>query len=178
MTALWDRVRSRRIARLRVRAAAVENPDVPMPVAFHGQDVVLDRLRPVIDPRAAVEYQNAPEPAPDHNRVAAADLEQAGPAALHLHVPRRGVETERFQLTRPQIDKLIAKMQTVGDDTGPEVCSVCLEGVSGAASTRSRAVLLPACDHAFHSRCISLWLSRGETGCPICRRDVLGLDTN
>jgi Ring finger domain len=156
---------------------AVELQNAPVPAAFRGQDVLADPFRPVIVPRVAVRHENAPEPFRDRNRAVVADPDGAGPAARHEYAPQRGVDTEHLQLTRSQIDKLVEKMETALKDTGSEVCSVCLEGMSDAPSARSRAVLLPSCDHAFHSRCISLWLSRGKKGCPVCRRDILGLDT-
>ena len=45
-------------------------------------------------------------------------------------------------------------------------CPICFEELEGAS-----AVELPGCEHAFHSRCISIWFSTAKM-CPICRGDV------
>lgn len=80
-------------------------------------------------------------------------------------------------LNARQIDRIIDKMATAeaaagGGDAGNE-CSICLD--ASAAAEAGRVVLLPACDHYFHSACISSWLARGNKLCPVCRTDVLGL---
>ncbi len=43
----------------------------------------------------------------------------------------------------------------------------------GTASQRAAAALrIPACGHAFHSRCLLTWL-RGKDTCPVCRAAVV-----
>jgi Ring finger domain len=104
-----------------------------------------------------------------------ANVALANPVAEYRQA-LNGAAAEHTSLTRPQIDKLVEKMPTAGCDSASEVCSVCLEGGVEASPLKPRAVLLPSCDHFFHAKCISVWLSRGETSCPVCRRDILGLD--
>uniref|UniRef100_A0A0D9VHD5 RING-type E3 ubiquitin transferase n=1 Tax=Leersia perrieri TaxID=77586 RepID=A0A0D9VHD5_9ORYZ len=50
----------------------------------------------------------------------------------------------------------------------PLECAVCLLEFDDGDSLR----LLPACPHAFHPDCISLWLEKHLT-CPLCRANVL-----
>ncbi|CAM0884666.1 unnamed protein product [Alopecurus aequalis] len=45
-------------------------------------------------------------------------------------------------------------------------CTICFDGLE-----QESAVELPSCEHVFHRRCITKWLSTART-CPICRDDV------
>ncbi|KAJ6797370.1 Uncharacterized protein M6B38_216830 [Iris pallida] len=49
-------------------------------------------------------------------------------------------------------------------------CPVCL----APFQDRDLLRLLPRCGHAFHARCIDVWL-RAHSTCPLCRATVLGL---
>jgi Ring finger domain len=134
----------------------------------------LKRVRGCIEARPGAQDDAVrPQVAPRH----AAGLAQAVPIPRNARVAQADAETERFALTRPQIDKLVGKLPTADDGSASEACSVCLEDGSEAGASRPRAVLLPTCDHYFHAKCIATWLSRGETDCPVCRRDILGLDS-
>ena len=37
---------------------------------------------------------------------------------------------------------------------------------------RSNSVATTSCGHAFHAQCLTMWLSRGSSSCPLCRVDL------
>jgi hypothetical protein len=166
-----------RIARGVARRAAVQRQEVLVPAVDLVQEVAAeqgqaaDADHPQNDQAYDIDAAAADNPQNDQ----AYDIE-AALAARRDQVPPGVPEAERPSLSRAQIDKLVGKMPTAGDGNGSQVCCVCLEDGSGDTARRSRAVALPACDHYFHSDCIGLWLGRGKTDCPICQRDVLGLE--
>lgn len=53
-----------------------------------------------------------------------------------------------------------------------EDCPICHHGFE----TDTKAVKWPGCGHTFHRTCLREWAHarKGETTCPICRRDTLG----
>ncbi|KAL6608055.1 hypothetical protein ACP70R_041118 [Stipagrostis hirtigluma subsp. patula] len=64
-------------------------------------------------------------------------------------------------------------MLTVAPGSGDQ-CPVCMEGfVAGIDDGPMCPVNLP-CSHAFHTRCITVWLFKGRT-CPVCRHDMTSL---
>ncbi|KAK6919650.1 Zinc finger, RING-type [Dillenia turbinata] len=53
-----------------------------------------------------------------------------------------------------------------------EMCSVCL--VDFALEEEDQLVSqLPKCKHVFHSKCITNWVHRNQTTCPLCRSSLL-----
>eukprot|EP00762_Andalucia_godoyi_P006261 ANDGO_05874.mRNA.1 E3 ubiquitin protein ligase RIN3 len=72
----------------------------------------------------------------------------------------RAVKRER--LLRQQLDSCFEKVYYGEKDDSTE-CAICRERILDGQK-------LP-CNHAFHARCIYLWLTRSQT-CPICRQTV------
>ncbi|KAB8087589.1 hypothetical protein EE612_011931, partial [Oryza sativa] len=69
----------------------------------------------------------------------------------------------------PLVSYRDARRHRIGDARGdPLECAVCLLEFDDDDALR----LLPACPHAFHPECISLWLEKHVT-CPLCRANVL-----
>jgi hypothetical protein len=76
-------------------------------------------------------------------------------------------------LTMAEANKVVAATTVaVADVTLPHeaICVVCLDDINVGTSDRS-VVVLP-CAHAFHPKCISQWLTKGNTLCPCCNFDV------
>ena len=44
-------------------------------------------------------------------------------------------------------------------------CPICLCELSG-----DETVCVPPCGHAFHKSCLQMWVTRGNIGCPLCRK--------
>jgi hypothetical protein len=52
-------------------------------------------------------------------------------------------------------------------DTEDEICSICQDHLPPG----SQALGLVACDHRFHSECITTWFT-SHVQCPVCRHDI------
>lgn len=75
-------------------------------------------------------------------------------------LPRTVVET------LPVLSYAALKARKMGKEETE--CSVCLGEFDNCNSVR----LLPECEHAFHRRCIDMWLTSHST-CPVCRAKLL-----
>ena len=74
----------------------------------------------------------------------------------------KGDEETVVNLYIKYVDRIAASLQ--GDDAECPICTAEYE-------QGDTLCLMPACAHAFHSKCIRDWLDRERT-CPVCTRDV------
>ncbi|KAK1669571.1 hypothetical protein QYE76_057730 [Lolium multiflorum] len=101
---------------------------------------------------------------------------------FHMAVHRRVIHDERALLMATCIAKKLCSQMT----TQPKGGSATADGVHGVAAgvngagreglrdlprlERESAVQMTGCEHAFHRRCISEWISKAT--CPMCRGDI------
>ncbi|KAL3074390.1 hypothetical protein niasHS_015220 [Heterodera schachtii] len=52
-------------------------------------------------------------------------------------------------------------------------CAICLCQIDAGTKVHP----LPICKHMFHNECIEMWIGGGHNGCPICRQEILDMDT-
>ncbi|XP_051222043.1 uncharacterized protein [Lolium perenne] len=78
---------------------------------------------------------------------------------FHMGVHRRVIHDERGLLMACKEWRLAASA------LGEKDCGICLDELE-----RESAVQMTCCEHAFHRRCISEWITKAT--CPMCRRDV------
>jgi hypothetical protein len=78
---------------------------------------------------------------------------------FHMAVHRRVTHDERALLMACREWRLASTALEEKD------CGICLDGLE-----REAAVQMTCCEHAFHRRCISEWITKAT--CPMCRRDV------
>nr|XP_051222042.1 uncharacterized protein LOC127340313 [Lolium perenne] len=78
---------------------------------------------------------------------------------FHMGVHRRVIHDERGLLMACKEWRLAASA------LGEKDCGICLDELE-----RESAAQMTGCEHAFHRRCISEWISKAT--CPMCRRDV------
>ncbi|KAI0312456.1 hypothetical protein OF83DRAFT_646714 [Amylostereum chailletii] len=74
------------------------------------------------------------------------------------------IEVTRRRVTKDGRVKLKLSLLGVSVDR----CGICLSQFKDSES----ASLLPKCQHAFHEKCISAWLRRGNRACPMCRESL------
>ncbi len=94
-------------------------------------------------------------------------------AALRQSTVRSRTATMAFSVKIKRWHAVAAWTWNVGD----EVCTICHNQYDGCPEDSKypgddSAVILGACDHAFHLQCINKWLagSSSEGVCPLCRR--------
>lgn len=120
----------------------------------------------------------APRPPPQNlafaldNNNAASDIDSAIVNIL-IGLQHRDLTPEDYELLL-RLDEQVApktvssntvenfKTETIDADVAGELCAICME-VYEIGQTRK---FLP-CDHAFHSKCIEMWLSNSSVNCPI-----------
>nr|XP_051222049.1 uncharacterized protein LOC127340321 [Lolium perenne] len=78
---------------------------------------------------------------------------------FHMGVHRRVIHDERGLLMACKEWRLASTA------LGEKDCGICLDGLE-----RESAAQMTGCEHAFHRRCISEWISKAT--CPMCRHDV------
>ncbi|KAK1669573.1 hypothetical protein QYE76_057732 [Lolium multiflorum] len=78
---------------------------------------------------------------------------------FHVAVHRRVIHDERALLMACREWRLASTA------LGEKDCGICLDGLE-----RESAVQMTGCEHAFHRRCISEWISKAT--CPMCRGDI------
>lgn len=54
------------------------------------------------------------------------------------------------------------------EDMDVQTCSICLDPM-----TAETGEVKLACAHTFHLRCIGRWATRGDTNCPMCRKEMV-----
>ncbi|KAM0887836.1 hypothetical protein ACQ4PT_028742 [Festuca glaucescens] len=79
--------------------------------------------------------------------------------SFHMGVHRRVIHDERALLMACKEWRLASTALAEKD------CGICLDGLE-----RESAVQMTCCEHAFHRRCISEWISKAT--CPMCRGDI------
>ena len=52
-------------------------------------------------------------------------------------------------------------------------CSICLDPMDRAGSSKDPNHISLSCKHRFHSSCISRWAKIGRNDCPLCRQSSL-----
>jgi hypothetical protein len=79
------------------------------------------------------------------------------------------------RLTMEQVDELLPEFNAGEDNLalhqGEEACSICLDEYQAGDKCRCSP-----CGHAFHSRCISKWLTERSCTCPLCKTDLLQVE--
>jgi hypothetical protein len=55
------------------------------------------------------------------------------------------------------------------------LCSICLLVICESDDCSNKK-FVSECNHVFHKKCISKWLSKGKTGCPNCRSTIVVKD--
>lgn len=59
---------------------------------------------------------------------------------------------------------------------GGAVCTVCMDGFTGAAAAGGGKQLV-SCGHVYHENCITKWLSL-HNSCPLCRSSIVSGNRN
>jgi len=52
---------------------------------------------------------------------------------------------------------------------GQDRCVICQDSFK----PKNKIIPLPICQHTFHKKCISTWLSKHSATCPLCKKSVL-----
>ncbi|KAJ8917144.1 hypothetical protein NQ315_012636 [Exocentrus adspersus] len=87
-----------------------------------------------------------------------------GPRGASTSFPYRNIE----QPTTTSHEPSSTKEQQRKKRKVPEQCSICL-GTMSSSPFQSLKTL--ACQHIFHSHCITMWLN-SQSSCPLCRREA------
>ncbi|KAL6615264.1 hypothetical protein ACP70R_037534 [Stipagrostis hirtigluma subsp. patula] len=90
--------------------------------------------------------------------------------AVQIALEVRLVYSEPKAVVRACADTV---MQTVVPGSGDQ-CPVCMEGFEAGVDAGPMCPVNLPCSHAFHTRCITVWLFKGRT-CPVCRHDLTSL---
>ncbi|PKA60585.1 NEP1-interacting protein-like 1 [Apostasia shenzhenica] len=152
---LW--IRKRRAAAAAAAAAAAIHPSRPPATAAA---VIRTPRRPAtaaIHPRGPPATATAAAIHPSGHPAAAvvAAIQSSSPEEIVRKRRRRFGNQRRIPVIRVEADK----------EPWDDCCSICLEEFAIGEKLR----ILPSCSHAFHKKCIDLWLHRRFL-CPMCRR--------
>ncbi|KAL3093998.1 hypothetical protein niasHT_027326 [Heterodera trifolii] len=95
----------------------------------------------------------------------------------HFDLSKKSLATlamtnKRYLDTFNGIPSVVVGAKKLSEEERTE-CAICLCQIDAGTKVHP----LPICKHMFHNECIEMWIGGGHNGCPICRQEILDMDT-